>query len=38
MMDAVMMVAETSGAKVVYGDNLYMYGRFSGAIARVSGN
>jgi nucleoside-diphosphate-sugar epimerase len=32
MMDAVIAAAETSGAKVVYGDNLYMYGRVSGAI------
>jgi nucleoside-diphosphate-sugar epimerase len=32
MMDAVIMAAETSGAKVVYGDNLYMYGRVSGLI------
>jgi nucleoside-diphosphate-sugar epimerase len=32
MMDAVITAAETSGAKVVYGDNLYMYGRVSGAI------
>ncbi|WP_310485495.1 NAD-dependent epimerase/dehydratase family protein, partial [Chamaesiphon sp. VAR_48_metabat_403] len=32
MMDAVIMAAETSGARVVYGDNLYMYGQVSGAI------
>jgi nucleoside-diphosphate-sugar epimerase len=32
MMDAVIMMAETSGAKVVYGDNLYMYGQVSGLI------
>jgi nucleoside-diphosphate-sugar epimerase len=32
MMDAVIMAAETSGAKVVYGDNLYMYGQASGLI------
>ncbi len=32
MMDAVIRAAETSGAKVVYGDNLYMYGRVSGLI------
>ena len=29
MMDGVILGAETSGAKVVYGDNLYMYGRVS---------
>jgi nucleoside-diphosphate-sugar epimerase len=32
MIDAVIMMAETSGAKVVYGDNLYMYGQVSGLI------
>lgn len=32
MMDGVILGAETSGAKVVYGDNLYMYGRVSGII------
>lgn len=32
MMDGVIIGAETSGAKVVYGDNLYMYGRVSGLI------
>jgi nucleoside-diphosphate-sugar epimerase len=32
MMDAVILAAETSGAKVVYGDNLYMYGQVSGLI------
>jgi nucleoside-diphosphate-sugar epimerase len=32
MMDAVIMMAETSGAKVVYGDNLYMYGQVLGLI------
>jgi nucleoside-diphosphate-sugar epimerase len=32
MMDAVIKAAETSGAKVVYGDNLYMYGKVSGLI------
>jgi nucleoside-diphosphate-sugar epimerase len=32
MMDAVIKAAENSGAKVVYGDNLYMYGRVSGLI------
>jgi nucleoside-diphosphate-sugar epimerase len=32
MMDGVILGAETSGAKVVYGDNLYMYGRVSGLI------
>jgi nucleoside-diphosphate-sugar epimerase len=32
MMDAVIRAADTSGAKVVYGDNLYMYGRVSGLI------
>jgi nucleoside-diphosphate-sugar epimerase len=32
MMNAVIMAAETSGAKVVYGDNLYMYGQVSGLI------
>jgi nucleoside-diphosphate-sugar epimerase len=32
MMDAVIMGAEISGAKVVYGDNLYMYGPVSGLI------
>jgi nucleoside-diphosphate-sugar epimerase len=32
MMDAVIRAAETSGAKVVYGDNLYMYGQVSGLI------
>jgi nucleoside-diphosphate-sugar epimerase len=32
MMDAVIKAAETSGAKVVYGDNLYMYGQVSGLI------
>ena len=32
MMDGVIIGAETSGAKVVYGDNLYMYGRISGLI------
>jgi nucleoside-diphosphate-sugar epimerase len=43
MMDAVIMMAEISGAKVVYGDNLYMYGRVSGSITpdlpdRATGN
>jgi hypothetical protein len=32
MMDAVITAAETSVAKVVYGDNLYMYGQVSGLI------
>jgi nucleoside-diphosphate-sugar epimerase len=32
MMNAVIMAAENSGAKVVYGDNLYMYGQVSGLI------
>jgi nucleoside-diphosphate-sugar epimerase len=32
MMDAVIVAAENSGAKVVYGDNLYMYGQVSGLI------
>jgi nucleoside-diphosphate-sugar epimerase len=32
MMAGVILGAETSGAKVVYGDNLYMYGRVSGLI------
>jgi nucleoside-diphosphate-sugar epimerase len=32
MMDGVIIGAETSGAKVVYADNLYMYGRVSGLI------
>ena len=32
MMDAVIRMAEISGAKVVYGDNLYMYGQVSGLI------
>jgi nucleoside-diphosphate-sugar epimerase len=32
MMQAVIIGAETSGAKVVYGDNLYMYGQVSGLI------
>jgi nucleoside-diphosphate-sugar epimerase len=32
MMDGVILGAETSGAKVVYGDNLYMYGQVSGLI------
>jgi nucleoside-diphosphate-sugar epimerase len=33
MMNAIIMMAEISGAKVVYGDNLYMYGQVSGSIA-----
>ncbi len=32
MMQGVIIGAEDSGAKVVYGDNLYMYGRVSGLI------
>jgi nucleoside-diphosphate-sugar epimerase len=32
MMTGVIAAAETSGAKVVYGDNLYMYGQVTGLI------
>jgi nucleoside-diphosphate-sugar epimerase len=32
MMDGVILGAEAAGAKVVYGDNLYMYGQVSGLI------
>ncbi len=33
MMEAAIVAAENSGAKVVCGDNLYMYGQVSGSIA-----
>jgi hypothetical protein len=33
MMEAAIGAAENSGAKVVYGENLYIYGRVSGSIS-----